>query len=170
MRFSYEATLADVAEPAVRVFARGRTHAINRWRGAAICAAMFAVFAFLGFNAKENVNLSLVCAAAAAWGAGLFLLVYKGMVRRRVAAFVSRELPGGWPRTVVIELAAGWLRSSMGGATTTFSLSALSAVAEDKRYLELSFGERVCVIPLRGFDSTDEKHAFLAALGAPRTA
>jgi hypothetical protein len=168
MTFTYEATLPDVAEPSVRLFMRGQTYATNRWRGTLVCAAMFAVFAFLGFNAKQSVNLPLVCFAAAAWGAGLFLLAYKSSVRRRIVGYIGTELNGAWPRTTRIEIREGKLIGTSAGASTTYPAGDLIAISEDAKCLELSFGDgRLFVVPLRAFDSTEEKNAFLAAFPRP---
>lgn len=167
MPLTYEATLADVAEPSVRLFLRGKTYATNRWRGALLCAAMFAALAFLGFNARENINLPLVCFAAA-WGAGLFLLAYKSAVRRRIINYVATELKGSWPRTTHIEIKDARLIRTTAGSPASFPLTGLTSVTEDAKYLELVFGPKnLCLIPLRAFDSTDEKHAFRALLGHP---
>jgi len=170
MTFSYDSTLDDVSEVSVRLFLRSKTYATNRWRGAALCAAMFAAFAFLGFNAKENINLPAVCAAAAVWGAGLFLLTYKGSIRRRIKKYIATELKGPWPRPVVYEIKDGKLLSTTSGTTITFALSDLSSVTEDSRYLELTFDSAngIAVIPLRAFDDTYHKAAFLAQLPSTR--
>jgi len=165
MKFSYEATLADVAEPSVHLFLRSNSYLTTRWRGAALCAGVFAVFAWLGFHAKETVNIVVICLAAAAWGAGLFLLTYKGSVRRRIASYVATELKGTWPRRTDIELTGNQLISTTSGASTTFKLSDLVSVFEDAKHLELNFGPRgLWVIPKCAFESTDAKTAFLAAL------
>ena len=168
MTLTYEASLTDVAEPSVRLFLRGKTYATHRWRGALLCAAIFAALAFLGFNAKEAINLPLVCFAAAAWGAGLFLLVYKSSVRRRVINYITTELKGPWPRPTVIEIKDGRLIRTTSGTPASFPLADLRSVVDDGHYLELVFGPKsLCLIPLRAVDSTDEKHAFRALLGHP---
>ncbi len=165
MKFSYDATLDDVAEPSVRLFLRSKTYLTNRWRGAVLCAVVFAAFAWLGFNAKETVNLAAVCAAAGLWGAGLYWLTYKGTVRRRIRTYIAGELKGTWPRTTHIELTENQLISTTHDASTTYHLSDLVGVFEDTRHLELNFGSRgLWVIPKRAFDSTDEKTAFLSSL------
>ena len=165
MKLTYEATLSDVAEPSIRLFLRGKTYATNLWRGTALCAAVFAVFAWLGFHAKENVNVIVVCAAAGVWGAGLYLLTYKGSVRRRIQKYVAGELNGSWPRTTDCEIKDATLISNAEGLNASFNLSDLVGVVEDSGYLELRFGDRgLCLIPLRAFESTDEKAAFVAAV------
>lgn len=167
MTLRYDSTLADTTEAAVRHYLRSRAYATNRWRGALVCAAMFAAFAFLGFNAKENVNLPVICAAAAAWGAGLFLLAYKGSIRRRIAKYVATEVKGPWPRAITYAVADGKLSCEHPDHTLTFSLADLTAVTESNGYLQLSFNGNagLCVIPLRAFDDTAQKTAFLAAVG-----
>lgn len=165
MTLSYDSTLDDVVEAATRTFLRGKTYATNRWRGAVLCGAGFAVLAFLGFNAKSNVNLPVVCVAAAAWGAGLYLLAYKSAVRRRIASYVASELKGEWPRTTRCVIQDGRLVTTTFGTSTSYALAELSDVSEDAQVLELSFGSKdTCLIPLRAFDSTDEKAGFLAAI------
>jgi len=168
MTLSYDSTLDDVTEASVPLILRSKTYATNRWRGALLCAAIFTAFAFLGFNAKENINLPVVCAAAAAWGAGLFLLTYKGSIRRRIAKYIASEMKGPWPLPTVYETTEGKLTSTTSGARTTYTLADLTAVQEDKRYLQLTFGPKgLCLIPLRAFDDTDHKNTFLATLGRP---
>lgn len=166
MTLSYDANLDDVAEPSVRLYLRGKTSAQNRLRSALIWAAAFAALAFLGFNSKENVNLPVVCLAAAAWGAGLTLLTYKGAVRRRIVKYVATELKGSWPRATTYEIKDGKVSSASSGVTISFALADLVGVSEDGKYLELSFGAKgLCVIPLHAFEDSDHKAAFLAALG-----
>jgi pimeloyl-ACP methyl ester carboxylesterase len=131
-------------------------------------AGAFGVFALLGFNAKPSVNLPLICFAAAAWGAGLFLLVYKDSVRRRITRYVASELKGPWPRLYRWEIKARQLICTSAGLTYTYNLADLTGVHEDGRWLELSFGERTsCVLPLRAFADTEEKARFLATVGQP---
>jgi len=166
MTLTYETTLAEAAEAPARLFQSGKSYATNRWRGALICAGAFGFFAMLGFNAKPNVNLPVICAAAAAWGAGIFLLAYKGMVRRRIIAYVASELKGTWPRRTNYAVNGAELICTSAGQTFTYRLAELAGVHDDGRWLELSFGERgLCVIPLRAFADTDEKSRFLAAVG-----
>ena len=135
---------------------------------AASFAALFAFFAFLGFHARDNLNLGVVCLAAAAWGAGIFLLVYRGMVRRRVIKYVTGQLKGSWPRATTFEIAGRRLLWTAAGSTVTLELAELTRVAEERDYLELWFGERLCVIPLRAFASANDKIVFLDLLGYSR--
>lgn len=165
MKISYEAGLADYAEPSVRLYLRSQACATQRWRGAVLCAGVFGGFAFLGFHAKETVNIFGVCAAAGVWGAGLFILTYTGAVRRRIANYIAGETKGPWPRTTAYEVDQSRLISTCAGATRSFNLSDFAGIREDSKRLELNFGAKgLCVIPLRAFDSTDEKAAFLNAL------
>lgn len=171
MKFTYESTLDDVVEPSVRLFVRSKTYATHRWRGAAIWGVAFAVFAAIGFRSKPDINLPLICVAAAAWGAGLTLLTYKGSVRRRIAKYVKTELPGGWPRITDYEITDDKLTGTTSGVSLTFNLADLTAVTEDAKFLELTFGTKgLCTIPLRAFSSAEEKAAFLAAIHHPPAA
>ena len=168
MNVTHETTLAEATEAPLRLYRKGKIYATHRSRGAGICAGAFGVFALLGFNAKPSVNLPLICFAAAAWGAGLFLLVYKDSVRRRITRYVASELKGPWPRTSRWEIQARQLICTSAGLTYTYNLADLTGVHEDGRWLELSFGERTsCVLPLRAFADTEEKARFLAAVGQP---
>ena len=169
MKITYETTLAEATEAPLRLYLRGKTYAAHRWRGAGICAGAFGFFGLLGFNAKPNFNLPLICCAAAAWGAGLVILVYKRSVRRRLNRYVASELSGPWPRSTTYELTRTHLIGTSAGRTFTYALADLTAVSEDGRWLEVSFGERaLCVLPLRAFADVDEKARFLTALGQPR--
>lgn len=166
MKFAYESTLDDVVEPSVRLYLRSKTSATNRWRSALIWAFAFAAFAFIGFRYKTDVNIAVICLAAAAWGAGLVLLTYKSSIRRRIAKYVAREMSGPWPRTTSYEINDGQVISTTSGVTISFNLADLTAVTEDARHLELTFGSKgLCTIPLRAFPSIGEKTAFLAAVG-----
>jgi hypothetical protein len=165
MTLSYESRLEDVTESAVRLFLRGKTYATNRWRGAVLCAAVFAVFALLGFHNRAVIHVAWICVAAAAWGAGLFLLTYKTTVRKRIASYVARETEAQFPHTTTVEIHDDKIISAGAGINKTFPLTGLAAVTEDKTHLELSFGDKgLCVIPLRAFSSEEEKTAFLAAV------
>lgn len=165
MKLSYESRLEDISESAIRLFLRGKSYTTQRWRGAVLCAAVFAVFAFLGFHAREVINVVWICVAAAAWGAGLFLLTYRSTVRKRIATYVARETEGKLPHTTTVELHDGKIISSGAGTSRTFPLSDLRSASEDARYIELLFGERdLCLIPLRAFSTEEETTAFLAAV------
>ncbi|MEZ0216882.1 MAG: YcxB family protein [Rariglobus sp.] len=165
MKLSYDSTLDDVVETATRSFLRSAAYKTNRWRGAVLCAVVFGVLGFLGFHSSQNINLPAICAIAAAWGAGLYLFGYKTSVRRRIAKYVATEMKGPWPRTTELEITDGKLINTTGGATTTYSLADLTSVNEDPRFIELSFTTKgLCLIPLRAFDDTDEKNAFLTSM------
>jgi hypothetical protein len=168
MKITYETTLAEAAEAPLRFFLRGKTYTTNRWRGTLICAGAFGFFGLLGFNAKPNVNLPVICVAAAAWGAGIFLLAYKSMVRRRITTYVASELKGTWPRRTDYTVNGAQLICTGAGQTFTYRRAELTEVHDDGRWLELSFVERgLCVIPLRAFADTNEKVRFLTVLGEP---
>jgi hypothetical protein len=170
MKLTYEASREDIAETGIRMFFRGKAFATTRRRGAILCAVMFTVFAFLGFHARENVNLAVVCVAAAAWGAGLFLLTYKGAMRRRIQKYMTTEMHHSVPLVIVHEIKDGTITRTASGSTQAFSLADFTGSNEDARYLELAFGDKgVCVIPLRAFPSTETKSAFLSAIGRPIT-
>ena len=130
-----------------------------------MCAGVFAVFAFLGFHARDTISVVWICIAAAAWGTGVYLLAYKGTVRRRIERYVASETQGKLPETTCYEVIPGKLIGTTLGVDLSFPLSDLTAITEDATRLELSFGEKgLCVIPLRAFSSEDEKVAFLSAL------
>lgn len=165
MSLTYESTLDDVVETAFRLYQRGRTYRTNRWIGTTLCTVAFAVLAFLGFHSAQNINLPVLIIVAAAWGAGIYLFGYKSSVRRRIAKYVATEMKGPWPRATVYEITDGKLTGTTSGVGVTFTLADLTAVTEDKRYLQLTFGPKgICLIPLRAFDDTDHKAAFLNAL------
>lgn len=167
MTLRFDSTPDDIAEHAIRHFVRGKTYAANRWRGAALCGLVFAVFGFLGFHSKQTVNLAVVCAAAASWGAGVFLLAYKGVVRGRIRKFVTKELAQKPARSGTLEIRDGRLVGAGAFAAVTFPLADLVSVTDDGKWLELFFGEqRLCLIPARAFESSADKDAFIAALRA----
>ena len=165
MKLTYDSTLDDVVETAFRLYQRGRTYRTNRWLGAAICTVAFAVLAFLGFHSARNINLPALIIIAAAWGAGIYLFGYKRSVRRRIQKYITSEMPGPWPRTTVYEITQDKLTGTTSGVGVTFLLADLTAVTDDTRYLELTFGPKgICLIPLRAFDDTDHKAIFINCL------
>jgi hypothetical protein len=170
MTLTYDSTLDDVVETATRSFLRSAAYKTNRWRGAVLCAVVFGVLGFLGFHSAQNINLPVVCAVAAAWGAGLYLFGYKTSVRRRIAKYVATEMKGPWPRSTSLEITGGKLISVTAGASTTYPLADLTSVSEDTRFIELSFTTKgLCLVPLRAFDDIGEKTRFLSAIGHPAT-
>jgi hypothetical protein len=165
VKLSYESRLEDVVEPAVRLFLRSKTYRTNKWRGTLLCAGVFAVFAFLGFHARDTISVVWICIAAAAWGAGIYLITYKGTVRRRIERYIATETQGKLLETTHYEVTPEKLTATTLGVDVTFRLSDLQGISEDATRLELSFGEKgPCVIPLRAFQSPEEKTAFLAAV------
>lgn len=166
MQFTYEATLEDVAEAPVRLYFRSKATRAGKWRGVIICAIVFAVFGFLGFHSKETVSLPAVCVAAALWGAGIYLLSFKSVMRGRIRKFVAKELSGKLPFTAACQVADGTLLRAGAGLVNTFELAELQAVNEDARWIELAFTDnRLCVIPQRAFESEEQKTEFLVAVG-----
>jgi hypothetical protein len=162
MTLAYDSTLDDVAETAFRLYQRGRSYRTNRWIGTALCTVAFAVLAFLGFHSAQNINLPILVIVASAWGAGVFLFGYKRSIRRRIASYIASEMKGPWPQRTVYEIKNGKLTTTTSGVGLTFLLADLTAATEDKHYLQLTFGPKgLCAIPLRAFDDTDHKTAFL---------
>ena len=165
MKLTYDSTLDDVVETATRSFLRSASYKTNRWRGAVLCSVAFGILGFLGFHSAQNIKLPVICAVAAAWGAGLYLFGYKTTIRRRIAKYVVTEMKGPWPRTTVIEITGGKLVSLTAGASTTYPLADLTSVTEDANFIELSFTTKgICLVPLHAFADTDEKNAFRAAI------
>ncbi len=170
MKLTCEATLDDVVEPSFRLFLRSKTYVTNRWRDSAIWAGIFALFAYLGFHSNPNVNIVWVCAAASIWGAVIHLLTYKGTVRRRIQKYVEREMKGPWPRTSDYEITTDKVIYTGSGVSTSFNLTDLTGIVEDAKRLELTFGDKgLCLVPLRAFQSTEEKAEFLAQIQHPAT-
>lgn len=162
MKLTYDSTLDDVVETAFRLYQRGRTYRANRWLGAAVCTVAFAVLAFLGFHSAQNIHLPALILVAAAWGAGIYLFGYKRSVRRRIQKYVTSEMQGPWPRPTVYEISKDKLTGTTSGVGVTFLLADLTAVTDDTRYLQLTFGSKgICLIPLRAFEDSDHKTFFI---------
>jgi hypothetical protein len=169
MHLSYDSTLDDVVETAFRLYQRGRTYRTNLRLGAVLCAVAFAVLAFLGFHSARNIHLPVLILIAAAWGAGIYLFGYKRSVRNRIQKYITSEMNGPWPRATVYEITGGKLTSTTSGVGVTFLLGDLTAVTEDTRYLQLTFGLKgLCLIPLRVFDDTSHKTNFINHLNPPK--
>ena len=165
MTFSHETRLEDIVESAVRRYHRTEAYTKNRWRGALISAAFFALFGFLGFHSRDTFSVAGICAAAACWGAGVFLIAYARSVRKRVQHYVTSEMSKKLPGTSRYELTRDALLHTTLGVTSAFPLSEFESVHEDDTYLELRFRDQgPCVIPRRIFPSAEEKAAFIAAV------
>lgn len=131
MTVSYDSTLDDLVEVAVRRYLRSKAASSGRLRGALMWGAVFGLLALIGFHSNPGVNLPVVCLAAAAWGVGLVMITYNGSVRRRIAKYVAAEAPGPWPRPATFEIAEGRLQASFVGASNTHALADLSSVSDD---------------------------------------
>lgn len=165
MTFSHETRLEDIVETAVRRYRRTEAYTKNRWRGALISAAFFALFGFLGFHSRDTFSVAGICLAAACWGAGVFLIAYTRSIRKRLAHYVTAEMSHKLPGTSRHEVTRDALLQTTLGTTSAFPLSELESVHEDDIYLEFRFREhRPCVIPRRAFSSTEEQAAFIAAV------
>lgn len=160
-----DCTLDDVVETAFRLYQRNGSYRTNLWLGTILCTVAFAGLAFLGFHSARNINLPVLLIVAAAWGAGIYLFGYKSSVRRRIQRYITTEMKGPWPRPTVYEITGGKLTGTTSGVGVTFLLADLTAVTEDARYLQLTFGPKgICLIPLRAFADHDHKTNFLTQL------
>lgn len=165
MRLSHETTLDDLVEPALRLYRRRRSYRVNRWRAMVVSAVVFGFFGLLGFRNQAGVNVPLLCAGAALWGAAIVHFTYDGLIRRSLRNHLTREFSATLPWTGEYRVDGEHLHLTARGATRTLPLADLRAVTADARWLELDFGDNnLCVIPLRAFDDEAHKHAFLSAV------
>lgn len=165
MTLSHETRLEDIVESAVRRYRRTAAYTKNRWLGALISAAFFALFGFLGFHSRDTFSVAGICVAAACWGAGVFLIAYTRSIRKRIAHYVTSEMSHKLPATSRYELTRDALLQTTLGVTSAFPLSEFDSVHEDDAYVEFRFREQgPCVIPRRAFPSAAEHAAFVAAV------
>lgn len=166
MKITYEPTLDDMVEPQLRVYFRSKSYQKNRWT-TAISGSLIMTAAFWIFLRPQSIRtILLTLFLGVATGLVTYLLTFKDGVKKRIRKYVEREnkgLPACLSEYTVTE---GKIVYTGRNVSISFSLSDLLSITEDAERLELFFGadKGLCVIPLRAFQSPEEKSLFLSSL------
>jgi hypothetical protein len=167
MTLTYESDLDDVSEPAVRHFLRSETARKARIRNTISGAIVCSVVGIFIFRDHSPVTLAVSGVISSLIGAALNYFTYVPTVTRRIRKYMERETQGKLPATTTYRFEENKLACDHLGVTIAFPLSELERVAEDTERLEICFGSiGLCTIPLRAFDSPEEKTAFISKLNS----
>ena len=165
MKLEYEATLADLAQPQIRLFLRSGTLKKQRLFCALGVPVVFfgCMFLFDNFpNSGTEWGTAIIIVAAAS---ALLSFSRKYIVTSRIRRYIARERGEEIPSQTVYTVDQQRICCSSLGVDIAFSLENIESVAEVGDYLEVYFGTRgICTIPLRAFDSDSQKQEFLFAL------
>lgn len=165
MTLTYESNLDDVSEPSVRHFLRSETARKSRIRSTITGGIFCAAAAIFVFRERSFPMLAIGAITGFSFGAMLNFFTYAPTVRSRIRKHLERETLGRLPALTVYRFENQKLVCDHLGATISFSLSELKNISEDHERLEINFGNvGLCTIPLRAFDNTEQKEAFIQKL------
>ena len=167
MTLIYQATLDDIAEPAIRHFLRSKTARRNRVRSTIFGAILMTVaFVFIFRNRPQDFNV-IAGFVGAIIGAVINFWTYIPTVKKRIRKHIEIDSGHRIPNETKYVVEPGLLRCESLGVKIEFALADLKEVSEDASWLELSFGEAgVCTIPLRAFTNNLSKGTFLETTDA----
>lgn len=169
MKLTYQATIDDVVEPALRHYFRSKIARQTRLRSSCFGAIFMAIAFYYLARALDSRFLWPVILLGACLGGGLSFFTYQKSATKRIRQHLGQQLEGKLPAETVYEIEGAEVRCSFLGSTIIFSLYDLTLKDEDP-YLEMDFGYRgLCTIPQRVFASPVEKEAFLQALTSGQT-
>jgi hypothetical protein len=165
MTLSYESTLNDLAQLAIRQFSRSETARKNRLSSAFWAAFTATVFIAILFRDEPVEVNALWCFVAATVGSLIAYCIYPISTKKRIRKYVERELGKSIPALTRYTVGDDTIQCESFGATIIFRLEDLKEIAEDSEVLELSFGSKgLCVIPLRAFKNPEEKITFITKI------
>jgi hypothetical protein len=170
MTLTYQATLDDIAEPAIRHYLRSTSARRARIRST-VSGAVFMAAAFI-FIFRER-SLFFVAGGAVAGvviGAALNFWTYIPTVKKRIRKHIQTENGHRIPNETIYIVEPGILRCESLGVKLEFSLKDLKEVSEDAERIEFSFGDvGLCTIPVRAFSDNAAKAAFITEVKANKT-
>lgn len=169
MTLSYQATLEEVAEPAVRRFLRSKTAHRGRIHSTCLGAILLAVALLLVFRDRSPAVWLWSALVGAVIGGTINFLTYTPSVRARIRRHIQTESGHMLPTETVFVIHPGRLVCAFLSVKVEFSLRDLTGLSEDPGWIELSFGDKgLCTIPARVFEDAGRKAAFLQAIEANR--
>jgi hypothetical protein len=171
MTLTYQATLDDFAEPAIRHYLRSTTARRARVRST-VSGAVFMAAAFI-FVFRERSLFFIVGGAIAGVviGAAINFWTYIPTVKKRIRKHIQTENGHRIPNETIYVVERGILRCECLGVKLEFALGDLKEVSEDAERIELSFGDvGLCTIPVRAFSDNAAKAAFITEIEANKSA
>ena len=167
MTLTYQATLDDIAEPAIRHYLRSKSARRVRMRSTAsgaICMAMAFIFVF---RERSPLFIAGVAVAALVIGGALNFWTFVPNVKKRIRKHIQTENGHRIPNETIYVVEPGILRCESLGVKLEFSLGDLKEVSENAERIELSFGDvGLCTIPVRAFSDNAAKAAFINEIKA----
>jgi hypothetical protein len=165
MNLTYQATLEDISEPAIRHYLRSQSAKKNRRQSTVIGMVICAAAAAFVFRDSEGTKLLFFTIIGAITGGVLNFYTYKSTVKKRITKHMRLETEGRLPSQTTYRIQENELICDCLGATITFQILDLAEIKEDNERMELNFGDvGLCTIPLRAFESAEEKQIFLREL------
>ncbi len=174
MEIQFDTTVDDIAEHRFRIFAQGPSYKKNRWFGViGSFLGVGIVFLLLHKFSATSLPLWFPLLLGGTGAAVGYLFFYPDIIRKKIKNFltakVTNELPCQSSYTIENQRITC---KSFKMDNVSFDLSQLTDVAQDQRFIQLSFGREpkdFWIIPKRAFDSEDEIDRFLNKLKGQRT-
>ena len=165
MQLVYDTTLSDIAEAHTRFAVRSRTFKQSRLYyslGIALGPPLFLLLFSRDTNTTAEWAGAVVVSCLLAI---LFFVSRKTLISRRLHKYCKQEVGDVLPYTTHYSVDDRALSCTGRDVDITFTLETLEDIADDGRYLEISFGTRgLCAIPLRAFESDTHKEEFVSAI------
>lgn len=157
MKFEYESTINDFAEPHIRLHMRSKSYQKTKWlMTLGVIIGVFAVLLTLKyyFHAKINPLLPPILGVAIAIA---YFANYPAMVSQNIKKYIKKELNDQLPCITSYLIDETKIVTNSLNITTAFEIMDLQKIVEDDKCIELSFGPKgICVIPKRVFGSDRE--------------
>lgn len=166
MKITYEPTLDDMVEPHLRAYFRSKTYQKTKWT-TGIWGSLITILILWVFFRPDSTNAILFTVfGGAAFGLIIHVLTFKDGVKKRIRKYVERENKGMSACLSEYTVVEGKIVYTGRNVSISFSLSDLVSITEDTERMELFFGadKGLCLIPLRVFQSPEEKSLFLSSL------
>jgi hypothetical protein len=166
MKISYESTLDDMVEPQLRLYFRSKTYQRSKWTTAITGPLVTIVVFWVFFRPQSTRAILFTVLGGLALGLITNVLTFKDGIKKRIRKYVAREMKDKPPCISEYTVTEDKIVYTARNVTIGFLLSDLVSITEDPERMELFFGadKGLCVIPLRAFQSPEEKSLFLASL------
>ena len=165
MNLTYQATLEDISEPAIRHYLRSKSAKKNRIQSTVVGAVLSAAAMAFVFREREASQILVFSCFGLIAGAALNYFTYQSTVRKRITKHIRLETEGKLPSTTSYLFADNQLICDSLGASITLNLIDLTSIHEDAERMEIVFGDvGLCTIPLRAFETAEQKCLFIDKL------
>lgn len=159
---TYEPTIKERAEPFIRLYLRSKRSTQVRLKNTLVVAIIWAGMGYFVTHSEPTQLRLLYTFGALILGAIFGYLLHKPTVVHNTLKYIKSETSTEAPGSTAYLLSADRLICKSTELEISFSLTDLTAIEEDKTFLEFRFGKLgLCVVPLRVFSAEADKAHFI---------